>query len=112
MDERTVRLNEFAQGLCSLVRGAERFEGLAADEQFEVLRDLSRFCIQARAADKDLNLPGRRASEGISAAGSPVWSGRQAPPGAVLRRRVHPCLAPASAESTRRIRAEPQGVEP
>ncbi|WP_062192455.1 DUF5958 family protein [Streptomyces sp. AVP053U2] len=31
----------------------EWFEGLAADEQFEVLRDLSRFCIQARATVRD-----------------------------------------------------------
>ncbi|WP_405603589.1 MULTISPECIES: DUF5958 family protein [unclassified Streptomyces] len=28
------------------------------------------------------------------------------------RRRVHPCLAPASPESARWIRAETQGVEP
>ncbi|WP_200306161.1 DUF5958 family protein [Streptomyces adelaidensis] len=53
MDERTVRLNELAQGLRPLVRGVEWFEGLASDEQFEVLRDLSGFCIQARATVED-----------------------------------------------------------
>ncbi|MEV8540648.1 DUF5958 family protein [Streptomyces sp. NPDC051572] len=53
MDERTVKLNEFAQGLRPLVQGVEWFEGLGADEQFEVLRDLGGFCIQARATVDD-----------------------------------------------------------
>ncbi|MFJ8025387.1 DUF5958 family protein [Streptomyces sp. NPDC096311] len=33
--------------------GGEWFEGLAVDEQFEVLRDLSGLCIQARATVED-----------------------------------------------------------
>jgi len=53
MDERTIRLNEFAQGLRPLGQGVEWFEDLAADMQFEVLRDLSGFCIQARATVED-----------------------------------------------------------
>ncbi|MFH0179751.1 DUF5958 family protein [Streptomyces cacaoi] len=53
MDERAVGLNELAQGLRPLVRGGEWFKGLAADEQFEVLRDLSGFCVQARATVED-----------------------------------------------------------
>jgi hypothetical protein len=43
----------------------ERFEGLAADEQFEVLRDLNGFCIQARATVKD-------APEGVRASIRPT----------------------------------------
>ncbi|MDJ0347381.1 DUF5958 family protein [Streptomyces sp. H10-C2] len=53
MDERAVRLNELAQELRPLGRGVEWFEGISADEQFEVLRDLSGFCIQARATAED-----------------------------------------------------------
>jgi hypothetical protein len=53
MDERTLRLNELAQGLRPLGQGVEWFENLAADEQFEVLRGLSGFCIQARATVED-----------------------------------------------------------
>jgi hypothetical protein len=53
MDERTVRLNELAQGLRPLEQGVDWFEGLGADEQFEVLRDLNGFCIQARATVED-----------------------------------------------------------
>ncbi|NEA54266.1 hypothetical protein G3I60_08905 [Streptomyces sp. SID13666] len=53
MDGRTVRLNELAQGQRSLGRGVEWFKGISADEQFEVLRDLSGFCIQARATVED-----------------------------------------------------------
>ncbi|MFJ9376891.1 DUF5958 family protein [Streptomyces sp. NPDC101455] len=53
MDERTVRLNELTQGLRPLAEGVEWFEGLAADEQFEVLRDLGGFCMQARATLED-----------------------------------------------------------
>ncbi|WP_437003720.1 DUF5958 family protein [Streptomyces sp. enrichment culture] len=40
-------------GTASARTGGEWFEGFAADEQFEVLRDLSGFCIQARATVKD-----------------------------------------------------------
>lgn len=53
MVERTVRLNELAQGLRPLGQGVAWFEDLAADEQFEVLRDLSGFCIHARATVED-----------------------------------------------------------
>ncbi|MFJ4845545.1 MULTISPECIES: DUF5958 family protein [unclassified Streptomyces] len=53
MDERTAGLNELAQGLRPLARGVEWFNGLPADEQFEVLRDLSGFCLQARATVED-----------------------------------------------------------
>jgi hypothetical protein len=53
MDERAARLNELAQGLLPLVRGVEWFEGLVGDEQFEILRDLSGFCVQARATAED-----------------------------------------------------------
>jgi hypothetical protein len=53
MDERTLRLNELAQGLRPLGRGVGWFEGISADEQFEVLRDVSAFCIQARATVED-----------------------------------------------------------
>ncbi|WP_034091859.1 DUF5958 family protein [Streptacidiphilus albus] len=53
MDERTVRLNELAQGMRPLGQGVAWFEDLAHDEQFEVLRDLSGFCIQARATVED-----------------------------------------------------------
>ena len=53
MDERTIGLNELAQGLRPLGQGVEWFEDLATDEQFEVLRDLSGFCIQARATVDD-----------------------------------------------------------
>ncbi|MEU5036125.1 DUF5958 family protein [Streptomyces rubiginosohelvolus] len=53
MDERTVILNELAQGLRPIVRGVEWFEALPAQGQFEVLRDLRGHCIQARATVED-----------------------------------------------------------
>ncbi|MFJ4412803.1 DUF5958 family protein [Streptomyces sp. NPDC088925] len=53
MDGRTVILNELAQGIRPLVQGIGWFEGLADTEQFEVLRDLAGFCIQARAISDD-----------------------------------------------------------
>ncbi|MEE4545989.1 DUF5958 family protein [Streptomyces sp. V4-01] len=53
MNERAVVLNQLAQGMRPLGRGVEWFENLAAREQFEVLRDLSEFCIQARATVED-----------------------------------------------------------
>ncbi|MFI7290508.1 DUF5958 family protein [Streptomyces anulatus] len=53
MDERTVMLNELAQGLRPLGRGVEWFEALSAQDQFEVLRDLAGHCIQARATVED-----------------------------------------------------------
>ncbi|MFI5472604.1 DUF5958 family protein [Streptomyces cacaoi] len=40
-------------GTASARAGGEWFKGLAADEQFEVLRDLSGFCVQARATVED-----------------------------------------------------------
>jgi len=53
MDERTVMLNELAQGLRPLGQGVEWFEALPSEEQFEVLRDLGGHCIQARATVED-----------------------------------------------------------
>ncbi|MFF4935387.1 DUF5958 family protein [Streptomyces griseofuscus] len=53
MDGRTVILNELAQGIRPLAQGVGWFEGLADTEQFEVLRDLAGFCIQARATSED-----------------------------------------------------------
>ena len=53
MDERAVRLNGLAQGLRPLGQGVEWFEGLPVEGQFEVLRDLAGFCIQAGATVED-----------------------------------------------------------
>ncbi|MEB8340303.1 DUF5958 family protein [Streptomyces endophyticus] len=53
MDERAVMLNELAQGIRRLSQGVGWFEGLADNEQFQVLRDLAGFCIQARATSDD-----------------------------------------------------------
>ncbi|MGA4979851.1 DUF5958 family protein [Streptomyces cinereoruber] len=53
MGERAVILNGLAQGIRPLDQGVEWFEGLAGTEQFEVLRDLAGFCIQARALIED-----------------------------------------------------------
>ncbi|BDH07289.1 DUF5958 family protein [Streptomyces seoulensis] len=53
MDERTVILNELAQGLRPLGQGVESFEALSSEDQFEVLRDLGGHCIQARATVED-----------------------------------------------------------
>lgn len=53
MDERTVMLNELAQGLRPLGQGVEWFEAVPSEEQFEVLRDLGGHCIQARATVED-----------------------------------------------------------
>lgn len=53
MDGRAVVLNELAQGIRPLAQGVDWFEGLADTEQFEVLRDLAGFCIQARATSED-----------------------------------------------------------
>ncbi|MFE0824812.1 DUF5958 family protein [Streptomyces sp. NPDC058847] len=53
MDGRTVILNELAQGIRPLTQGVGWFGGLADAEQFEVLRDLAGFCIQARATSED-----------------------------------------------------------
>jgi hypothetical protein len=53
MDERTVMLNELAQGLRPLVQGVEWFEALAVKAQLDVLRDLGGHCIQARATVED-----------------------------------------------------------
>ncbi|GII58531.1 hypothetical protein Pth03_69200 [Planotetraspora thailandica] len=53
MYEREVILNELAQGLRPMSWGVEWFEGLTAEEQLAALRDLSRYCIQARATVED-----------------------------------------------------------
>ncbi|MFJ9519315.1 DUF5958 family protein [Kitasatospora sp. NPDC101801] len=53
MDERTVMLNELAQGLRPLGQGVEWFEALPSERQLEVLRDLGGHCIQARATVED-----------------------------------------------------------
>jgi hypothetical protein len=55
MYERTIRLNELAQGLRPLVPGGE---------QFEVLRDLRGLCIQARAMVEDGPESVRRSASG------------------------------------------------
>ncbi|MFF7590496.1 DUF5958 family protein [Kitasatospora purpeofusca] len=46
-------LNELAQGMRPLDQGVNWFESLIDTEQFEVLRDLAGFCIQARALIED-----------------------------------------------------------
>jgi hypothetical protein len=51
--EREVILNELAQGLRPMSWGVEWFEGLTAEEQLAALRDLSGYCIQARATVED-----------------------------------------------------------
>jgi hypothetical protein len=53
MDERAVVLNGLAQGIRPLEQGVNWFERLVGPEQFEVLRDLAGFCIQARALIED-----------------------------------------------------------
>ncbi|MFF9340499.1 MULTISPECIES: DUF5958 family protein [unclassified Streptomyces] len=53
MNERAVVLNGLAQGIRPLEQGIDWFEGLAGAEQFEVLRDLAGFCVQARALIED-----------------------------------------------------------
>nr|WP_203633737.1 DUF5958 family protein [Streptomyces sp. SID10815] len=54
-------LNELAQGLRPVAQGVDWFEGLSAVEQFEVLRDLAGFCLQARATGEDGLLSVQRA---------------------------------------------------
>jgi hypothetical protein len=53
MDTRSVMLNELAQRIRPVRQGIDWFEGLSDAEQFEVLRDLAGFCIQARATIED-----------------------------------------------------------
>jgi Family of unknown function (DUF5958) len=53
MDASWVVLNELAQGIRPIDEGVDWFEGLAHAVQFEVLRDLAGFCIQARATSED-----------------------------------------------------------
>lgn len=53
MYERAVVLNELAQGIRPVTQGVDWFAGLASEEQFEALRDLAGFCIQARATSED-----------------------------------------------------------
>ncbi|KES06298.1 hypothetical protein BU52_14605 [Streptomyces toyocaensis] len=61
MDERAMVLNGLAQGIHPLDQGVDWFESLAGTEQFEVLRDLAGFCIQARALTEDGSESIRRA---------------------------------------------------
>lgn len=53
MNRRVVILNELAQGIRPLAAGVGWFEELTDTEQFEVVRDLAGFCIQARATSED-----------------------------------------------------------
>jgi hypothetical protein len=61
MNERAVVLNRLAQGIRPFGQGVGWFESLADTEQFEVLRDLAGFCIQARALIEDAPESIRRA---------------------------------------------------
>lgn len=61
MNERTLMLNELAQGLRPLAQGVDWFQSLDDAEQFDVLRDLARFCLQARATGQDAPESIRRA---------------------------------------------------
>jgi hypothetical protein len=73
MDERAVSLNKYAPGIRPLAQGVGWFEGLADAEQFEVLRNLAGFCIQARASSED----GRRAPAELASGRPtprPCWS--------------------------------------
>lgn len=53
MDERAVILNELAQGLRPLAPGIAWFETLVGEEQFEVLREVAGYCLQAGAVSED-----------------------------------------------------------
>ncbi|MGA5425152.1 DUF5958 family protein [Streptomyces lavendulocolor] len=53
MNERAVVLNGLAQKIRPLEQSIDWFASLADAEQFEVLRDLAGFCIQARALIED-----------------------------------------------------------
>ncbi len=53
MNERESTLNELAQGLRPVAEGLAWFDGLAEEEQPVVLRDLTHFCLQARATHED-----------------------------------------------------------
>ncbi|CAL9644792.1 hypothetical protein SUDANB15_06422 [Streptomyces sp. enrichment culture] len=53
MNGRAVVLDELAQGLRPPAQGLERFEGLTDEDQSVALRDLCRFCVQARATGDD-----------------------------------------------------------
>ncbi|MET9438087.1 DUF5958 family protein [Streptomyces sp. NPDC006551] len=53
MNERVVVLNGLAQGIRPLDQGVDWFGSQDGTEQFEVLRDLAGFCIQARALVED-----------------------------------------------------------
>ncbi|MFG3001373.1 DUF5958 family protein [Streptomyces sp. NPDC048340] len=46
-------LNELAQELRPIPEGIEWFEGLSPEEQFDVLRLLCQYCVQARATTED-----------------------------------------------------------
>lgn len=53
MDASRLVLNELAQGFRPIDQGVDWFVGLSHAAQFEVLRDLAEFCIQARATSED-----------------------------------------------------------
>ncbi|MFB4298307.1 DUF5958 family protein [Actinomadura sp. NTSP31] len=53
MNERAVILNELAQGISPIAQGVEWFDGLNDTEQFDALRALAAFCLQARATVDD-----------------------------------------------------------
>ncbi|MDQ0798248.1 DUF5958 family protein [Streptomyces sp. B1I3] len=53
MNEWAIRLNELAQELRPIPDGIEWFEGLSPEEQFDVLRLLCQYCVQARANTED-----------------------------------------------------------
>ncbi len=48
-----VVLNELAQGLRPIGQGVEWFEALPSEDQWEVLRELGGYCVQARATVED-----------------------------------------------------------
>ncbi|MEU8685585.1 DUF5958 family protein [Streptomyces sp. NPDC048611] len=53
MHERELIINELAQGMRPIPQGVAWFAGLAEDEQRLVLRELTLFCLQARATQQD-----------------------------------------------------------
>ncbi|MFC9504209.1 DUF5958 family protein [Streptomyces sp. NPDC057002] len=53
MNERSLILNELAQGMRPPAEGLAWFEELADAEQSAVLRELHQFCVQARATAED-----------------------------------------------------------
>lgn len=62
MSKRLIILNELSQGLRPLQEGIDWFEALPLDERRDVIRELSSYSLQARAATED-------AAESIARAG-------------------------------------------